>query len=458
MLVSSYYFYMCWIPQFILLIMFSTTVDYIAGIMMGRTQEQKKRKKFLLASIFINLGILFTFKYFNFFMGSVESVMQLLHIPYNLTYSNLLLPVGISFYTFQAMSYTIDVYWNRIKPEKHLGIFALYVTFFPQLVAGPIERSENLLPQFYKKYDFDAERIADGMRLMLWGFFKKIVIADRLGVFVDFVYNYPSYYTGIFYIIATIFFAFQIFCDFSGYSDIALGSAKIMGFNLMKNFDKPYHSRSIHEFWKRWHISLSTWFKDYLYIPLGGNRVGKNRHYLNLFLTFLISGLWHGASWTFVAWGALHGFYLVFGLYTKRIRTLIAEKTGLTKLPKFHALLQTATTFVLVCFAWIFFRSNNIKDAFHIIGGLFNDFGIIFNPHLIWKTFGNIFFQQELIFGLIAVFILETVHFTEHFPKIRELFLTRFTILRWSFYSVLVCLILYSITFTINARFIYFQF
>jgi D-alanyl-lipoteichoic acid acyltransferase DltB (MBOAT superfamily) len=283
---------------------------------------------------------------------------------------NYLLPVGISFYTFQALSYTIDVYRGDIKPEYHLGKFALFKSFFPQLVAGPIERASHLLPQFSKEFTFDYIRIRDGIVLTAWGFFKKVVIADRVSEYVNLVYNDPYSYQGLHFVIATLFFTIQIYCDFSGYSDIARGTAKIMGYDLMVNFRMPYLSKSIREFWQRWHISLSTWFRDYFYISLGGNRVSKWRYYLNLFLTFLISGLWHGANWTFVIWGALHGFYLVFAIWTRSIRIRINDFIGLSKVSWLYNFTQFIVTLSLAVFAWIFFRAKNLDEAAYIIKGI----------------------------------------------------------------------------------------
>lgn len=307
LLLASYYFYMSWNPAYIVLILISTLVDYFAAIKMSEQDNINKRKIYLFFSLFANLGLLFIFKYFNFFNDSVRLLFQSLGVNYGVPSLSLLLPVGISFYTFQTLSYTIDVYRGVTKPERHFGIFAVYVSFFPQLVAGPIERSERLLPQFRVPVIPNENNFSSGMKLMVWGFFKKVVVADNVAIIVNQVYNNVNEYQGLPLIIATFLFAIQIYCDFSGYSDIAIGSARVMGIHLMKNFNTPYFSKSITEFWKRWHISLSTWFRDYVYIPLGGNRVSKPRHYLNLFLTFLISGLWHGANWTFVIWGALHG-------------------------------------------------------------------------------------------------------------------------------------------------------
>ena len=305
---------MCWKPEYIFLILFSTIVDYYCGLKMEGAQNRTYKKLFLTLSLFTNLSVLFAFKYLNFFSDSIRYILNEFNIFYNIPYFNVLLPVGISFYTFQTLSYTIDVYRGQKKAEKHLGVFALYVSFFPQLVAGPIERSTRLLPQLKKENSFDYLRFKNGLLLMLWGFFKKIVIADRLAVLVNTVYNNPIDYQGITLIIATIFFAFQIYCDFSAYSDIAIGASKIMGYDLMKNFNRPYFSKSIAEFWRRWHISLGSWFRDYLYFFLGGNKKGQLIWYKNLMLVFLISGLWHGANWTFVIWGFLHGFYMIFSI------------------------------------------------------------------------------------------------------------------------------------------------
>lgn len=364
---ASYYFYMCWKPEYALLLILSTVVDYYTALQMGKTASPRKKKFYLGVSLSSNLGILFLFKYFNFLNASARAVFNHFNIFYNVPMFELLLPVGISFYTFQTLSYSIDVYRGRIEPEKHLGLFALYVTFFPQLVAGPIERSTSLLPQFYRHHNFDRQRIIAGLQLMLWGFFKKIVIADRLAAYVNQAYNNPAAASGIDLLAATYFFAFQIYCDFSGYSDIAIGTAKVMGFELMENFRRPYLSKSISEFWQRWHISLSSWFKDYLYIPLGGNRVAKWRWCCNLFVVFLVSGLWHGANWTFVVWGALHGFYLVFALLTADFRGKLLQALRLDRFNSAVKVSRILLTFHLVLFAWIFFRANNLADAFLII-------------------------------------------------------------------------------------------
>ena len=311
---ASCFFYISFIPAYILILALTILVDYYAVIQIDKSQG-RRRKLFLIFSIVITCVILFIFKYFNFFNSNISSLAAFLHWNYPIKYLNIILPIGLSFHTFQSLSYVIEVYRGNQKPEKHFGIYALYVMFYPQLVAGPIERPQNLLHQFWEKHSFDYENARTGLMMMLWGLFKKVVIADRLSVYVNAVYDHPHQFTGLPVILATIFFAFQIYCDFSGYSDIAIGAARVMGFRLMTNFSYPYSSQSIGEFWKRWHISLSTWFKDYVYISLGGNRVSIRRLYFNLLITFLISGLWHGANWTFVIWGGLNGLYLIVESY-----------------------------------------------------------------------------------------------------------------------------------------------
>ncbi len=365
---------MCWRVEYIILIIISTAVDYYCGQRMGAIKTKAQRKPYLYLSIFVNIGMLFMFKYFNFFSRSISTVFENFNILNNTLVFKLLLPIGISFYTFQTLSYVIDVYRGKMKPIKHLGIFALYVSFFPQLVAGPIERANRLIPQFFKNIEFNYYNIRSGLLLMLWGFFKKLVIADSLAIFVNIVYSNPSGHSGVALLLASYFFAFQIYCDFSGYSDIAIGAARTFGFDLMKNFNSPYIAISIRDFWKRWHISLSTWFKDYLYIPLGGSRVIKWRWYYNLLITFLISGLWHGANWTFVFWGLLHGFYLVISLWTKQYRNWFMHWTRIAKHPVIIYIVKITFTFHLVVIGWIIFRAKNIYDAIYIFKKIVGDF------------------------------------------------------------------------------------
>ncbi|HEX2936722.1 MAG TPA: MBOAT family O-acyltransferase [Bacteroidales bacterium] len=354
---------MAFVPIYILILGFTIVIDYFAGIYIENA-EKGRRKLLLIFSLIANIGVLAVFKYYNFLNENLSFLMHGFGLANPIPHLSILLPIGLSFHTFQAMSYTIEVYRGHQKAERHFGIYSLYVMFFPQLVAGPIERPQNLLHQFREKYDFEYQRVVDGLKLMLWGLFKKLVIADRLATYVDAVYNYPDQHTGMSLIVATILFAFQIYCDFSGYSDMAIGAAKILGFKLMTNFNRPYLSRSISEFWKRWHISLSTWFKDYLYISLGGNRVSVPRWYFNLFIVFLISGLWHGANWTYIIWGALNGFYLIFAIVSQPFRDKVNKLTGLKNVPVLFHISQILITFSLSCFAWIFFQGKQCNRRF----------------------------------------------------------------------------------------------
>ena len=370
----------------------------------------------------------------------------------------MLLPIGISFYTFQTLSYTIDVYRGKRKPETHFGIFALYVSFFPQLVAGPIERSDRLMPQFYQKHDFDYYRVTDGLKRMAWGFFKKLVIADNLSRLVDTVYNNPTSFSGIQLIIATVFFAFQIFCDFSGYSDIAIGAAQVMGFKLMENFKRPYFSKSISEFWNRWHISLSSWFRDYFYISLGGNRVKIPRYYFNLFFTFLISGLWHGANWTFVLWGALHGLYLIIEKLITNIRMKLVKSLRLEKVPFIYKCIQVSIIFSLVCFAWIFFRANNIGEAIYIVRNLFVGFDKINNISALTSNIRAMGISMfDFFIAILSIGIMEVVHLWQRSGSIRKKIKSKPLVIRWSLYAGLIMYIIFF-TSTSSQQFIYFQF
>jgi alginate O-acetyltransferase complex protein AlgI len=447
LLIASYYFYMCWNYKYIILIITSTVIDYIAGIHIYKEQVKWKKRFYLLLSLFTNLGLLFSFKYFNFFGDSFNFIFEKLNLMRHLPELNVLLPVGISFYTFQTLSYTIDVYRGAKEPERHFGLFALYVAFFPQLVAGPIERSTRLLPQMHKHFKFDYERVKNGILQMCWGFFKKVVIADRLAEYVNLVYNNTADYGGTHYIIATVFFAFQIYCDFSGYSDIAIGSASIMGFDLMRNFKRPYLAHNIREFWQRWHISLSTWFRDYLYIPLGGSRVVKWRWYYNLFITFLISGLWHGANWTFIIWGALHGFYMVSAIWTAGIRgkintALFGKNTGL------YNVAQIIVTVFLAWFAWIFFRANNIGDAFMIIRNIFTSSSEPINLFL---------FKSDLYISIVLIIILIIIEILEERVQLYEKLKSFVRPVKW----ILLILIILSIVVLgkwESIDFLYFQF
>jgi D-alanyl-lipoteichoic acid acyltransferase DltB (MBOAT superfamily) len=449
---------MVFVPIYILILGFTIIVDYFAGIFLENTQG-KRKKWFLLASLVANIGVLAIFKYYNFLNDNINTLLHGIGYQNPLPHLSILLPIGLSFHTFQAMSYTIEVYRGKQKAERHFGIYSLYVMFYPQLVAGPIERPQHLLHQFYEKHYFDYVRVTDGLKLMVWGLFKKVVIADRLAKVVDNVYNNPYEHTGLSFIIATIFFSFQIFCDFSGYSDMAIGAAEVMGFKLMKNFDRPYHSRSIHEFWKRWHISLSSWFKDYLYISLGGNRVSIHRWYFNLFIVFLVSGLWHGANWTFVIWGALHGFYLVFGLLTINMRNTLSKFLGLYKFPSLFRFLQILITFLLTTFAWIFFRANSVSDAFYIIKhsvtGLYTNLSNLL--HHVHTRLGLGLSYSELLIGVAAIVLMEAIHVMQNKYIIRDWIRSKPSYIRWSVYYVVIILIIFFGVYE-NRQFIYFQF
>lgn len=454
LLISSCYFYMAFVPIYILIIGFTIVIDYIAGIIIENS-EGKRRKLFLIISLIANIGVLVLFKYYNFFNHNVDFLLHGFGLSNPIPYLSIILPIGLSFHTFQAMSYTIEVYRGNQKAERHFGIYSLYIMFYPQLVAGPIERPQHMLHQFKEKHDFDYARVTSGLKLMAWGLFKKVVIADRLAIVVDTVYNNPQQHNSLSLIIATIFFTFQIFCDFSGYSDMAIGAARIMGFKLMTNFDKPYQSKSIHEFWKRWHISLSSWFRDYLYISLGGNRVTIPRWYLNLFIVFLVSGLWHGANWTFVIWGALHGFYMIFALITKDFRKKFNTFFHFDKVP----FLSVLTTFILVAFAWIFFRANDVDSALYIakhsITGIPDIIVKLLNHQTVFENIG--LEKRSLILSAFLILFLETVHYVQRKKSISEMLARKSIFVRWAVYYGVILSILLLGTFE-NRQFIYFQF
>jgi alginate O-acetyltransferase complex protein AlgI len=457
LLLASYYFYACWKAEYLILILASTLVDYFSGIMMGKTAQKRKRKKYLIISLASNIGLLLGFKYFNFFSSSVQLIINQFNIFVDMPTFHVLLPVGISFYTFQTLSYSIDVYNGTRGAEKHLGMFALYVAFFPQLVAGPIERSTRLLPALSVHHNFEYKRVTDGLRLVLWGMFKKVAIADRLAVLVNQVYNNPENYAGPEYSIATIFFAFQIYCDFSGYSDIAIGSAQVMGYPLTTNFRRPYFSKSIAEFWRRWHISLSTWFRDYVYFPLGGSRVRTRRLCFNLLAVFLISGLWHGAKLTFVIWGAVHGFYLVFSVLTKNIRHRISEMIGMKRKPNLVACSDIIVTFTLINLAWIIFRANSTYDAMYIISHLHTGWGHVLSLSGIHESILSMDVTVTyFVLSLVMIVCMESIHLMQAHGSVRQMIESRPIWIRWSCYYLLIFCILLS-DYNMH-EFIYFQF
>jgi D-alanyl-lipoteichoic acid acyltransferase DltB (MBOAT superfamily) len=448
---------MAFIPVYILILGFTIVIDYFAGIFIEQSSSNHK-KPFLIGSLIANIGVLAVFKYFNFISFNVHELLAAAGYDSPKFYLSLLLPIGLSFHTFQAMSYTIEVYRGHQKAEHNFGIYALYVMFYPQLVAGPIERPQNLIHQFYEEHPFDYNRVTHGLKLMAWGLLKKVIIADRLASMVDVVYNNPHDHQGLSLIVATIFFSFQIYCDFSGYSDMAIGAAEIMGFKLMKNFDRPYCSKDIHEFWKRWHISLSTWFRDYLYISLGGNRVSVPRWYLNLFIVFLVSGLWHGASWTFVIWGALHGFYLIFALATKTLRERINHFLRMDKYVAINGVLQQVTTFILVTFAWIFFRANSLSDAIYIIRysfiGLRTDMVHLWNRVPLNLNLGS---ERKIIIALVSIIFMELVQKYQEKHIISSWLNAQPAVIRFGLYYAFLIALLFLGN-NASKQFIYFQF
>jgi alginate O-acetyltransferase complex protein AlgI len=461
LLAASCYFYMAFVPVYILILGGTIVVDYFAGILIEKSNGAK-RKYFLLASIVANVGVLAVFKYYNFLNENLSVLLHGVGYQNPIPYLSILLPIGLSFHTFQAMSYTIEVYRGKQKAEKHFGIYSLYVMFYPQLVAGPIERPQNIIHQLHEKKYFNYRNAADGLKLMAWGFFKKVVIADRLSLMVNHVYNDPTHFESLPLIVASIFFAFQIYCDFSGYSDIAIGAARVMGINLMTNFRRPYSSKSIAEFWTRWHISLSSWFRDYLYIPLGGNRVPVPRWYLNLFIVFLVSGLWHGANWTFIVWGALHGFYLIMAYVLAPAKRFLSSKVSYAPPIMIQNLVKVLTTFILVTFGWIFFRANNISEGIYIVTHLFSHLSsdiqqIISDPD---SRVRLLFLGEDVRTFTIAIFaliLLEAVQFFQSKISISETLSAKPLFVRWAVYTLVIFSILGFGVFE-KTQFIYFQF
>ncbi len=450
MLAASYYFYMSWNAKYVFLILFTTIISYAAAILLEKTERLRNKKIILIGTAVACLGVLFFFKYFNFVSESVTAVFRLFAIQMNPVLLNLLLPVGISFYTFQTLSYVIDVYKGDVKAEHHFGYYAAFISFFPQLVAGPIERTNNLLPQIKAEHKFDYDQATYGLKLMAWGYFKKIVIADTLSQFVSKVYDAPQGFSGFALVLATVFFTLQIYCDFSGYSDIAIGTAKLLGINLMTNFKSPYFSQSIKEFWSRWHISLSTWFRDYVYIPLGGSRVGKIRHAVNLLITFLVSGLWHGANWTFVIWGGIHGLGQV-------IENAIVPKNKLKEKSKGCAwIIRVLFVFAFASFAWIFFVSNSLGDAGYVIKHAFD--GITTPVAYLRNGFVDIGLgKMRLLVVLFEVFLLGIYDYISlKYDCINEISKKPVLVRYFVYLSILFIILCFKAS--VQAEFVYFQF
>jgi len=453
LLLSSYLFYGWWDWRFLSLIIFSTIIDYSIGIFLEKERVNGRKKTLLCTSIFVNLGFLGFFKYYNFFIDNFISAFSFFGAEINSSFLSIILPVGISFYTFQTLSYTIDVFKGKLKPVNDIVAFSAFVSFFPQLVAGPIERATNLLPQFKRQRTFNYLNAVDGMRQILWGFLKKIVIADTCAIYSNLIFNDYANYSGLALFFGAVLFAFQIYGDFSGYSDIAIGTSRLFGFNLMQNFNFPYFSRDIAEFWRRWHISLSTWFRDYLYIPLGGNKINKIR---NVFIIFVVSGFWHGANWTYIVWGALNALYFLPLLILKKNRININTIAINRTLPKFKEFFQMITTFILVVIAWVFFRSENITNAVEYIYLMITE---IFNKTGFVQVLDMFYFKIGWVFpSIFFLFILIEWRGREYKYAIEKMFLNNKKRIRFSFYYFLVLVIIY---FTINGEeqeFIYFQF
>ena len=450
LLIASYWFYMSWNVKYIVLILFTTVISYLAAILLERYRNNKPVKKFILTATLVScLGVLFVFKYFNFFAGAVADFLNMFALHLHPTTLKLLLPVGISFYTFQTLAYVIDVYRGNVKAERHFGVYAAFISFFPQLVAGPIERTNNLLPQIKAAPDFRYEQAAYGMKLMTWGFFKKLCVADVVAVWSDRVFNDVYNYKGFALILAMFFFTVQIYCDFSGYSDIARGCAKLFGIELMENFKSPYFSASIREFWSRWHISLSTWFRDYVYIPLGGNRCGKFRHNVNLMITFIVSGLWHGANWTFVVWGAVHG---------------LAQVVENAFVPKDYEArgvawaVRVLGTFTFVMLAWVFFRANSIGEAVYVFGNIFTG---IADVRTYITDAGYRVFEISIIDKLLAFLTILALVLWDWVSLKRDIIMRitmkRSWVMRYAFYFGLLTAIL-ILRATDATEFVYFQF
>ena len=442
--ISSYVFYGWWDWRFLFLILFSSLVDYTIGLKLNSEDKPSKRKVLLWISICVNLGFLGFFKYYNFFVDSLIESFTFFGGQLSINTLNIILPVGISFYTFQTLSYTIDVYNRKLEPTKDFLAFMAFVSFFPQLVAGPIERATNLLPQFHKRREFVYENAVDGLRQALWGLFKKVVIADNCATYANMIFNNQQEYSGSTLLLGAFFFAFQIYGDFSGYSDIAIGISRLFGFNLKRNFAFPYFSRDIAEFWRRWHISLSTWFRDYLYIPLGGSRGGTKMKIRNTFIIFIVSGFWHGANWTFVVWGALNAIYFLPLLLLKKNRVntnLVAEGKYF---PTIRELFQMLLTFFITLIAWVFFRADNVTNAFIYIKNMFSE-SLFSKPDIIPIT----------VLGLVVLFItIEWLGRAGEYAIEKIDFLNK--PLRWSFYMLLI--ILMFVYTGEQQEFIYFQF
>jgi alginate O-acetyltransferase complex protein AlgI len=441
LLAASCFFYMFFKPVYILILFFTIVVDYFAGLFLEKTQDPVRKKQLLLASLVANIGVLAIFKYYNFLNGNLSDLLGIFGRPNPVPFLEILLPIGLSFHTFQAMSYTVEVYRGRQKAERHFGIYALYVMFYPQLVAGPIERPQHILHQIHEYHPFRYDNASAGMKRMLYGFFKKLVVADRLSIYVDTIYRHPERHTATTLIVATVFFAIQVYCDFSAYSDIAIGSARVMGFDLMENFRRPFFSSSVQELWTRWHISLSSWFRDYLYIPLGGSRVPRWRMFLNLLIVFGISGLWHGASWNYVVFGLIHGTFVIADqLVSGPARTAVAPRGA-------RRVLAMLWTFTLFSFTMIFFRARTFDQSVTILQGI-----AALKPGFFVSV------PLQFAYCLIAIAMLFAIEVRdEFFPQRLRLFDSPNVAMRYASYAALAMIVLLTGVFD-GGQFIYFQF
>lgn len=443
LLTASYLFYVSWNARYLLLLVLTTLLDYFIALLISKTSSKRKKKTLIIVSLISNLSVLFLFKYYNFFSENLNELIHAIGFGMHLPVLHVLLPVGISFYTFQSLSYTIDVYRGDLKAERSFARFALYVSYFPQLVAGPIERATNLIPQFQVFSEVKLPSLLSGLRLALWGFFLKLGVADNLARFVDPIYNNPANHSGFFLLLATYFFAFQIYCDFHGYSTIARGISRMLGVELMLNFRTPYLARSVREFWSCWHISLTTWFRDYLYIPLGGNRAKLSRHYSNVMFVFLVSGLWHGANWTFVVWGALNGLYVLAEMWLVNRPSKL--KAIINPMPRFIGIFLT---FNLICLSWVFFRAGSISDAFNVLDGIIH-----------WRT--GVIFDPSLYLVKLGLFLISFVYCVE-WAMTKEKMIDSFqgapVWLRQGCYVYIILLMLIVGRFSNQNQFIYFQF
>lgn len=449
LLLSSYFFYACWDWRFLFLLAFSTFLDYFTGIKMGNATSSRRRKFWFWLSIVVNVGFLGVFKYYNFFIESFAKAVEQIGFQINPLLINVILPVGISFYTFHGLSYVIDIYKGKIKAERNFIDYSVFVSYFPLLVAGPIERATHLLPQIQTKRTFNYSSAVDGLRQILWGLFKKVVIADQCAIFANEVFNNPGDFNGSSLLLGAIFFAFQIYGDFSGYSDIALGTSRLFGIELLRNFSFPYFSRDIAEFWRRWHISLSTWFRDYLYIPLGGSRVGTFSKVRNTFIIFAVSGFWHGANWTFIIWGILNAIYIMPSIIFRTNRNNIDIVAYETKMPSFKDFFSILFTFGLTVFAWIFFRADSLEAAFTYVSGIFSD-TFFSMPKFPLSTY------NLLTILLLLFFILTEWIGRRHSHALYDIKWLKNRFIRYCFYYLLIVLIfLYSGS---GQQFIYFQF